>query len=97
MNLPNVFQNKNIIEPNNQQQLFYGNNLTNIVSEKNDIDKQIKKIFASKNYVYKLSVQIKTNNDEISTVIIGKTKNHLITYDNKLIPIKDIEDIKEIS
>lgn len=34
MNLPNVFQNKNIIEPNNQQQLFYGNNITNIVPEK---------------------------------------------------------------
>lgn len=98
MNLPNIFQNKNIKVLNNQQDLFYGKDVNNTKESKNshnDIRSDIKKLFTSKNYVYKLECIITTKNKTINTFIIGQTNSHLITINNELIPIKDILEIKE--
>lgn len=60
------------------------------------LNKKIENIFKSKNYIYKIKVEI-TQKDKITTeTIIGKTKNKLITIDNKLISINDILDIKKV-
>ena len=59
-----------------------------------DIREKINTIFKSKNYIYKINVEIKLINETIKTSIIGKTKKGLITIDNKLINIDDIIDIK---
>ena len=61
---------------------------------KYDINKKIDIIFKSKNYIYKVDVLIKLYNNELKTTLIGKTKDSLITIDNKLIKISDIYDIK---
>lgn len=98
MNLPNVFQNRNINIDNNQQDLFYGNEIIKketTSSNNKDIKNTLKKLFASKNYVYKLDVVIETKKNTMKTTIIGQTNNHLITLDNQLIPISEIVDIYE--
>lgn len=60
------------------------------------LNKKIENIFKSKNYIYKIKVEI-TQKDKITIeTIIGKTKNNLITLDNKLISINDILDIKKV-
>lgn len=97
MNLPNVFQNNNINYEDNSQDLFYSKNNIERKTPTNkiDINTQIKNIFSSTSYVYKINVIITTNKDTFETTIIGKSNNYLITMNNELINIKDIIDIKE--
>lgn len=101
MNLPNVFQNNNIKYEDNSQDLFYSKNNTNTNTNtrkqptKVDINTQIKNIFSSTSYVYKINVIITTTSKTFETTIIGKSNNYLITINNELISIKDIIDIKE--
>ena len=61
-----------------------------------DIREKIDNIFKSKNYIYKINVEIKLINENINCYVRGKTKNSVITIDNKLISINDILDIKKI-
>lgn len=63
---------------------------------KYDINKKIDMIFKSKNYIYKVDVLIKFKDKEINATLIGKTNDSLITIDNKLIKISDINDIKKV-
>lgn len=100
MSLPNVFQNRNISDNiENQQLIYYGDGNKHVETKKvvsgKNIDEKLKRIFASTNYVYKLNVTIITNKEPIKTTIVGKTNTNLITYDNKLIPLKEIIDIYE--
>lgn len=96
MNLPDVFQNKNIDIKEMPQELFYGNKVgVERNHMKKDIKATIKNLFQSSNYVYKLDVIIEMKNKTIDTSIVGQNANHLITIDNDLIPIKDILDIYE--
>lgn len=97
MNLPRVYQNRNIGSINNDQEYFYSalNNKNNIEIKKVDVDKKINNLFKSNKYIYKINVHIITNKKEMDTTIIGKINNNLITIENNLIPIKDIVDINE--
>lgn len=100
MNLPNVFQNNNIeVDVENQQKLFYGNKpeiKKEVIPSSKSVDAKIRSLFLSTNYVYKIKVNVVTKDNSFNTVIIGKNNSSLITYDNELIPIKDIIDIYEI-
>lgn len=60
------------------------------------INKKIENIFKSKNYIYKIKVEISYQDRSIIKTLIGKTKNNLITIDNELIKISDILDIKKV-
>lgn len=60
------------------------------------LNKKIEQIFKSKNYIYKIKVDIHYKDKTITETIIGKTKNNLITIDNKLLNIDDILDIKKV-
>ena len=74
------------------------NDDTNITNSKNttNIKEKINNLFKSKSYIYKINVLVSLKNEDINCTLIGKTKNNLITIDNKLISIKDIVDIKKI-
>lgn len=96
MDLPKVFQNRNIENIENAQHYFYSSNNStnnNISTKKTNIDLKINNIFKSNKFLYKINVIIKTNDGDIDTTIIGKTNKNLITIKNDLIPIKDILDI----
>lgn len=98
MNLPKVYQNKNIGNVNNDQEYFYSLNKQIISSNrtsKEDINRKINKLFQSQKFIYKIRVIVVTTNGEQETIIIGKNNNNLITIDNNLIPINDILDIYE--
>lgn len=95
MSKPKVF--KNTINKNikNNEHIFYSKNKVNEeIKDSRNIIQKINDIFTSPNYVYKANVKIKTNDDFITTRIIGRNKDYIITIDNKLIPIKNILDIK---
>ena len=72
------------------------NKRTEIKLSNNEINKKINNIFKSKNYIYKIKVEISMKDKIIETHIIGKNNNNLITIDNELIPIKNITNINEI-
>ena len=57
------------------------------------VEDKIKKLFRSTKYVFNIRVIIKTAKKDYDTKIIGKVKNSLITYENDIIPIVEIEDI----
>ena len=94
--IPKVFQNNIDKDISNNDKYYYSANkseIINKVDKPKNINKKINEIFASPTYVYKANVEIKTNNSTLSTKIIGRNKNYLITMDNKTIPINDIIDI----
>ncbi len=95
-NLPDLYTNSFTEKIDNSQEFTMVTN--EIVTEKveyNNIKEKINNIFKSKNYIYKIDVEIKLDTETIYETLIGRTKNHVITIQNKLIPINNIIDIKE--
>ena len=103
--LPGIFANKIEKNVSNNKDVYYSANnndkleiFDNRSSEKKldsnlNVNQKINRIFASTKYVYKADVRINTGAQQIDCRIIGKNATHLITMDNKLIPISDIIDI----
>ena len=67
-------------------------NLNNVVKDA-DIHQKIIKLFKSPNNVYKVKADIKINGQIITKNLIGRTNSTLITLDDEIINIADIEDI----
>lgn len=59
-----------------------------------NVNQKINQIFSSANYIYKADVEIELQDKTITTKIIGKNGRSLITFDNELISVDDIVDIK---
>lgn len=83
------------------------NNLEYVVSSTNNLDvrninvvdipRKINEIFASPNHVYKSRVWIKLlDNQELETVIVGKTGTYLLTLNGDKISINNIQNIEKI-
>lgn len=100
--LPKVFANNIEKEINNNEKIYSSyseqnkkkKEITENQFTKKNINQKINEIMNSKNYIYKTPVKIKTKNDEITTKIIGKNRQNIITIDNKLIRIDEIIDIE---
>lgn len=70
------------------------NVVTNDDPEEKNVNRRIKDIFNSPNYVYKADVSIVMNNGEnFKKTIIGRTNNSLITIDDELIDVSNISQI----
>ena len=102
-----VFVNEIHKRIGNNQSYYDINNLKDepIVKEDNEeiiseltVEEKLDKLFKINGYVFNVDVIIITKNHEYHTKIAGKVNNHLITLDNDVININDIEDIiiKEI-
>jgi len=61
--------------------------------ETKNIYQKLNDIFSSERYVYKAEVDIVTKRGVKRTKVIGQNRTHIITMDNELISIADIEDI----
>jgi len=99
--LPKVFANTFSKQISNNEKVYHvkGNNIIVEKSKKipiENINNKINAVFKSSKYVYKIDVEITTAKDVLKKKIIGKNKTNLRTFDNELIPIKDIVDIKII-
>lgn len=98
--LPKVFANKidkNIV---NNKKVYYSSEANRVEesSTKRNIDdkniyQKISDIFSSEKFVYKANVDIKLKSGTKTVKIVGHNNIYLITMDNELIPISDIEDI----
>lgn len=100
--LPNLYKGKvaNNVNKNQKQTVLskIENNITNVVvndeAEDKGINRKIKDIFNSPNYVYKANVSIIMNDGEtFKKTIIGRTNNSLITIDDELIDVSKISQI----
>ena len=97
--LPNLFKGKVINNLNQKETIL--NQEVESSSEENtqygSVNKQIKDIFSSDNFIYKAETLITLNDgSKIKKTIIGKTNNSLITMDDDLIDINRIVQIELI-
>lgn len=99
--LPNLYKGKVKNNLQNQKQSFVKTieeEISNIkpentIEDKN-INRQIKDIFSSPNYVYKADVSIvMADGKNLKKTIIGRTNNSLITIDDELIDVSQISQI----
>ncbi len=94
--LPKVYANP--IEKNirNNNDIYYGKN--NDIRSNNNVNvyEKINQIFASIHHVYKSKVLIKTKNEDITSTIVGKSGNYLLTLNGEKINMLDIIDIERI-
>lgn len=82
------YTNKNNEQTPNQEPI---NNSTN--NSQSTVEDKIRKLFKSSRYIFNINVLIKTNKKDYDTKIAGKVKNSLVTVDNEVIPIIEINDI----
>lgn len=85
--LPKVFHNTISKPIYNNKNVFYGKEETR---EKSTTVDELFEI----NQVYRTDVRIKTKDKVIEKKVIGRTQNNLITFDNEIIAIADIENIE---
>lgn len=101
--LPGIYKGRVKTSQNQKESVF--NNVEKVsevnneeVLESKNVDRQIKDIFSSVNYVYKADVVINTTDGEtLKKTIIGRTNNSLITMDDELIDVSKIEKIDFLS
>lgn len=105
--LPKVYANSIDKEIKNNERVSYSKSEERDVKEdvklsksdilknelKGNINQKINNIFNAQNYIYKADVVITFKDKKVNKRIVGRNGNHLITYDNELIPISDIVDI----
>ena len=95
--LPHVFANKIDKDVGNNENVYHDKNDIHVdmKDDKMTINQKINRIFSSSRYVYKADVDIVLKDgSRVSKKVIGRNKNELITMDNELIRISDIEDIE---
>ena len=63
--------------------------------EKISVKKQLDEIFSGLVYPYNVSVEIITKDKKYDTSIIARTKDHILTIENYIIPIQEIISIKK--
>ena len=84
-------ENKEIVTKNENK------TATNSINTNNNslytVEEKIRKLFKSSRYVFNINVLIKTDKKDYDTKIAGKVKNSLVTIDNEVIPIVEINDI----
>jgi len=98
-NLPRVYANPINKSLTNNLEYYVSDNKRNeertILHE--NIPRKINEIFASPNHVIKSRVRIiLANNEELETVIVGKTSNYLLTLNGDKISINNIVNIAKI-
>jgi len=87
--LPKIYKNEiNKIINNNKEYCYLKNesNSDNTIS----IEEKLDMIFHGMGYPYNKKVEIITKDRNYQTSLITRTRNNIITLDNKTIPIKDI-------
>lgn len=95
--LPKVYQNPIDHSINNDQKTFVSflNGDRNSKSNNFEVSK-IDKILNDAHHIIKSNVRIITDTEDVKCMIISRTNTHVITIDNKKIPISSIRDIKII-
>ena len=101
--LPKIFKKNVGNEHCNNKKVFYTSENNEIIQKESTIindkstlttvEEKIRKLFKSSRYIFNINVLIKTDKKDYDTKIAGKVKNSLVTIDNEIIPIVEINDI----
>lgn len=100
--LPEIFKkniesshinNKKVYYASQEEKLFRNSQKVNNINDNISVEDKIRKLFKSSRYIFNIDVVIKTNKKDYDTKIAGKVKNSLVTVDNEIIPIVEINDI----
>lgn len=85
--LPDLYKNLNMNPINN--------NKSECILKENNISKEevLDKIFNGLGHSYNTKVIIRTKNKVLETYLVSKTNKNIVTLDNEVINIEDIEDI----
>lgn len=99
--LPKVYQNNINKKITNNKEVCYLKNETKQQEQKNEINKisieeTLNEIFNGLGYSYNIPVKITTTTKVYETNLIAKTKNNLITLDNEIIPMEQVQSIEKI-
>ena len=86
--LPKIYQNKIDKNIHNNKEMDY------VKKSNKNIKEILNIIFIGEGYSYNKEVIIETNNKVYDTYIITRTKNNIVTLEDKIININDIKDIK---
>ncbi len=86
--LPKIYQNKIDKNIHNNKEMDY------VKKSNKNIKEILNIIFNGEGYSYNKEVIIETNNKVYDTYIITRTKNNIVTLEDKIININDIKDIK---
>ncbi len=92
--IPNIFK-KNVTKDhiNNKTVSSVKKEISNKKTDNISVSEKLNKLFKSNRYVFNIGVIIKTKKKDYDTKIIGKIKNSIITMEDDVIPIIEIEDI----
>ena len=63
------------------------------ISDSIDVFDKLDKLFKSSRYIFNIKVLIKTKDREYDTKIMSRNRNSILTIDDDLIPIKDIQEL----
>ncbi len=100
--LPKIFKKNVDLEHSNNKRVFYAsenketlvkNDDTNSYRSLSTVEEKIRKLFKSSRYIFNINVIIKTDKKDYNTQIAGRIKNSIVTVDNDVIPIVEINDI----
>ncbi len=92
--IPNIYK-KEITKDhiNNKTVSSVRKEIDNKKTDNTSVSEKLNKLFKSNRYVFNIGVIIKTKKKDYDTKIIGKIKNSIITMEDDVIPIIEIEDI----
>ena len=90
--LPKVFVSPITKKIDNDQEIFMGNS-----RDDKSVSEVLDTLFTPDTYTFRRKFEIKTKNEVLTTSIISRLGNKLLTLDNRYIDILDIISIKEIS
>lgn len=103
--LPKIFKKNVSSTYANNKKIFYASENKDAIIKKDNVmihsdnnslsmvEEKIRKLFKSSRYIFNIGVLIKTDKKDYDTKIAGKIKNSLVTIDNEVIPIVEINDI----
>lgn len=92
--LPRVFASPITKELNNNKRVFTTSSEEFREYKQENVLQKINEIFANPHHVYKSNVHIKTTNDELDTIIVGRTNTNLLTLSGERINISSIVAIE---
>lgn len=91
--LPKIYKNEIRKKINNNKEMCYVEEKKGLIQDKKQIEDTLKNVFAGLGKPYNTKVIIKTKDNEYDTSLISKNKEEVITLENKIIKINEIEEI----
>lgn len=91
--LPELYKNNNMKPIDNNKKVYYMKNEESRTINNNTVEEELDSIFHSLGYSYNIPVELVTTKGIYYTSLVTKTKEHVVTIDNQIIPISEIRQV----